>query len=159
MKLQARNFVVRKPETVDITALFEKFCIATRTRSVTVVDTISTTVIFYFLLFCRCFLREIRDFRNISTVEQTVMSHLPQPGVPQSTAWENCNRYKNINDKLLFYIDIGNRPRPRTTPVMDGFPLYPRDRKDKKDKIEQARSSRIFFCRPKPVFTILIALL
>ena len=129
------------------------------TKFITVVDTISTTVIFYFLLFCRCFLREIRDFRNISTVEQTVMSHLPQPGVPQSTAWENCNRYKNINDKLLFYIDIGNRPRPRTTPVMDGFPLYPRDRKNKKDKIEQARSSRIFFCRPKPVFTILIALL
>ena len=127
------------------------------TKFITVVDTISTTVIFYFLLFCRCFLREIRDFRNISTVEQTVMSHLPQPGVPQSTAWENCNRYKNINDKLLFYIDIGNRPRPGTTPVMDGFPLYPRDRKDKKDKIEQTRSSRIFFCRPEPVFTILIA--
>ena len=31
MKLQARNFVVRKPETVDITAFFKKFCIATRT--------------------------------------------------------------------------------------------------------------------------------
>ena len=121
-------------KTVAITGFFKKFCITTRTKSVTVVDTISTTVIFYFLLFCRCFLREIRDFRNISTVEQTVMSHLPQPGVPKSTACENCNRYKNINDKLLFYIDIGNRPRPRTTPVMDGFPLYPRDRKDKKDR-------------------------
>ena len=42
---------------------------------------------------------------------------------------------------------------------MDGFPLSPRDIEDRKDKIEQARSSRIFFCRPKPVFTILIALL
>ena len=33
----------------------------------------------------------------------------------------------------------------------------PRGRKDKKGKIEQTRSSRIFFCRPEPVFTILIA--
>ena len=31
MKLQARNFVVRKPKTVDITVFFKKFCIATRT--------------------------------------------------------------------------------------------------------------------------------
>ena len=76
------------------------------TISVTVVDTISTTVIFYFLLFCRCFLREIRDFRNISDFEQTMPPHLPQYGVPQSVAWENCNRYKNTNDKLLFFILI-----------------------------------------------------
>ena len=54
------------------------------TKSVTVVDTISATVIFCFLLFCRRFLREIWDFRNISAVEQTVMSHLPQPGVPKA---------------------------------------------------------------------------
>lgn len=33
MKLQARNFVVRKPETIDITMFFKKFCIATRTKS------------------------------------------------------------------------------------------------------------------------------
>lgn len=33
MKLQARNFVVRKPETIDITMFFKKFCIATRTTS------------------------------------------------------------------------------------------------------------------------------
>ena len=32
MKLQARNFVVRKPKTVDITVFFKKFCIATRTK-------------------------------------------------------------------------------------------------------------------------------
>lgn len=32
MKLQARNFVVRKPETIDITAFFKKFCIASRTK-------------------------------------------------------------------------------------------------------------------------------
>ena len=32
MKLQARNFVVRKPETIDITMFFKKFCIATRTN-------------------------------------------------------------------------------------------------------------------------------
>lgn len=31
MKLQARNFVVQKPETIDITMFFKKFCIATRT--------------------------------------------------------------------------------------------------------------------------------
>lgn len=63
-------------------------------KSVTVVDTISTTVTFYFLLFCRCFLREIRDFRNISDFEQTVMSYLPQLGVPKSRLGGNCNRYK-----------------------------------------------------------------
>ena len=33
MKLQARNFVVRKPETIDITMFFKKFCIATRTKN------------------------------------------------------------------------------------------------------------------------------
>ena len=33
MKLQARNFVVRKPKTVDITVFFKKFCIATRTKN------------------------------------------------------------------------------------------------------------------------------
>lgn len=33
---------------------------------------------------------------------------------------------------IIFYIDIRSRPRSGTTPVMDGFPLYPRDRKDKK---------------------------
>lgn len=32
MKLQARNFVVRNPETIDITMFFKKFCIATRTN-------------------------------------------------------------------------------------------------------------------------------
>lgn len=36
MKLQARNFVVRKPETIDITMFFKKFCIATRTNDTTV---------------------------------------------------------------------------------------------------------------------------
>lgn len=35
MKLQARNFVVRKPETIDITMFFKKFCIATRTKGKT----------------------------------------------------------------------------------------------------------------------------
>ena len=38
MKLQARNFVVRKPETIDITMFFKKFCIATRTKKTTVLD-------------------------------------------------------------------------------------------------------------------------
>lgn len=33
MKLQTRSFVVRKPETIDITAFFKKFCIATRTKN------------------------------------------------------------------------------------------------------------------------------
>lgn len=32
MKLQTRSFVARKPETIDITAFFKKFCIATRTK-------------------------------------------------------------------------------------------------------------------------------
>ena len=33
------------------------------------------------------------------------------------------------------------------------FSLVPRDIEDRKDKIEQARSSRIFFCRPGPVIS------
>lgn len=43
MKLQARNFVVRKPETIDITMFFKKFCIATRTKK----STVDLTVLFY----------------------------------------------------------------------------------------------------------------
>ena len=31
MKLQTRSFVARKPETIDITVFFKKFCITTRT--------------------------------------------------------------------------------------------------------------------------------
>ena len=38
MKLQARNFVVRKPETIDITMFFKKFCIATRTKALNIVQ-------------------------------------------------------------------------------------------------------------------------
>ena len=58
--------------------------LVTHHRFITVVDTISTTVIFYFLLFCRRFLPENRNFQNISAVEQTVMSYLPQLGVPKA---------------------------------------------------------------------------
>ena len=92
------------------------------TKSVTVVDTISATVIFCFLLQYRRFLRKNGDFQNISAFEQTAPFILPQPGVPQSAAYENCNRYKNTNDKLLFsYIDIGNRPWLGATPDMVVF--------------------------------------
>ena len=48
MKLQARNFVVRKPETIDITMFFKKFCIATRTMTGVLIgfDPLRTPVIF-----------------------------------------------------------------------------------------------------------------
>lgn len=42
MKLQTRSFVVRKPETIDITAFFKKFCIATRTK-IKAVDSLEST--------------------------------------------------------------------------------------------------------------------
>ena len=45
MKLQARNIVVRKPETVDITAFFKKFCIASRTKSDTDFDTMGIRLV------------------------------------------------------------------------------------------------------------------
>lgn len=45
MKLQARNFVVRKPKTVDITVFFKKFCIATRTKSDTNFDTMGIRLV------------------------------------------------------------------------------------------------------------------
>ena len=79
MKLQARNFVVRKPETIDITMFFKKFCIATRTKSVTVVDTISTTVIFCLLPFGGCFWDEIRDIPNFFSHKQILRPELLQP--------------------------------------------------------------------------------
>ena len=54
MKLQARNFVVRKPETIDITMFFKKFCIATRTKKK---DTRENLVSFFYALRLkkRCF--------------------------------------------------------------------------------------------------------
>lgn len=45
MKLQARNFVVRKPETIDITMFFKKFCIATRTKRRKNPESVGLTVI------------------------------------------------------------------------------------------------------------------
>ena len=50
------------------------------TNSVTVVDTISTTVIFCFLLFCRHFLRKIWDFQNIFDRELTAPPHFAAAG-------------------------------------------------------------------------------
>ena len=50
MKLQARNFVVRKPKTVDITVFFKKFCIASRTKSDTNFDTMGIRLVSNF--FC-----------------------------------------------------------------------------------------------------------
>jgi hypothetical protein len=79
MKLQARNFVVRKPETIDITMFFKKFCIATRTKSVTVVDTISTTVIFYFPPSEEWFLRKAGLFPNISVHRRDARPDLLRP--------------------------------------------------------------------------------
>lgn len=48
MKIQTRSFVARKPETIDITAFFKKFCIATRTKTDTAVDTIVSTAVSLF---------------------------------------------------------------------------------------------------------------
>lgn len=76
------------------------------TKSVTVADTISATVIFYFPLFCRRFLSENGGFSEhfCRWTDRDVL--FTAAGCSQSTAWENCNRYKNINDKLLFSICI-----------------------------------------------------
>ena len=43
MKLQARNFAVQKPETIDITMFFKKFCIATRTNKISLKRQVSTS--------------------------------------------------------------------------------------------------------------------
>ena len=85
MKLQARNFVVRKPETIDITMFFKKFCIATRTKSVTVVDTISTTVIFYFPLVLGAYRMKMGVFRSFSALTGCTAPS-PQPVILQSMA-------------------------------------------------------------------------
>ena len=49
------------------------------TKSVTVVDTISTTVIFYLLPVWGCFWKETGDISNISSHKQIVCSNLMRP--------------------------------------------------------------------------------
>ena len=49
------------------------------TKSVTVVDTISTTVTFYLLPFWGCFWKETGDISNISGRKQIVCPDLTQP--------------------------------------------------------------------------------
>ena len=49
------------------------------TKSVTVVDTISTTVIFYLLPFWGCFWKETGDISNISSHKQIVCPDLMRP--------------------------------------------------------------------------------
>lgn len=66
-------------KTVDITGFFKKFCITTRTKSVTVVDTISTTVIFYFPPSEEWFLRKAGLFLNISGHRRDVRPDLQRP--------------------------------------------------------------------------------
>ena len=52
---------------------------ASATKSVTVVDTISTTVIFYLLPFKECFCKGIRDIPNIFSHKQILHPELLQP--------------------------------------------------------------------------------
>ena len=52
---------------------------ASATKSVTVVDTISTTVIFYLFPFWGCFWKETGDISNISSHKQIVCSDLMRP--------------------------------------------------------------------------------
>lgn len=53
MKLQARNFVVRKPETIDITMFFKKFCIATRTiPKRAYLRIVNVDTLFFYVLYC-----------------------------------------------------------------------------------------------------------
>ena len=58
---------------------FTKSVISTRTISVTVVDTISTTVIFCLLPFGGCFWDEIRDIPNFFSHKQILRPELLQP--------------------------------------------------------------------------------
>ena len=52
---------------------------APATKSVTVVDTISTTVIFYLFPFWGCFWKETGDISNISSHKQIVCPDLMRP--------------------------------------------------------------------------------
>ena len=52
---------------------------ASATKSVTVVDTISTTVIFYLFPFWGCFWKETGDISNISSHKQIVCPDLMRP--------------------------------------------------------------------------------
>ena len=131
MKLQARNFVVRKPETVDITALFEKFCIATRTRSVTVVDTISTTVIFYFPPSEERLLRKAGLFPNISGHRRDVRPDLQRPWrvSPELSKTAIVIRVETIND----YFPYRNPPKAEMLLwALDGFSLIAVGQKEQK---------------------------
>ena len=121
------------------------------TKSVTVVDTISATVIFYLLPFLECFWHEIGDTPNIFDHKQIVCPDLMRPW-SEKTGLGKITIVIRIQTINYYFLYTQNRPWLGVTPDMDGFPLSPRDIEDRKDKIEQARSSRIFFCRPGPVF-------
>ena len=124
---------------------------ASATKSVTVVDTISTTVTFYFPPSEEWFLRKAGLFLNISGHRRDVRPDLQRPW-SEKTGLGKITIVIRIQTINYYFLYTQNRPWLGVTPDMDGFPLSPRDIEDRKDKIEQARSSRIFFCRPGPVF-------
>ena len=121
------------------------------TKSVTVVDTISTTVFFYFSPSEEWFLRKAGLFLNISSHRRDVRPDLQRPW-SEKTGLGKITIVIRIQTINYYFLYTQNRPWLGVTPDMDGFPLSPRDIEDRKDKIEQARSSRFFFCRPGPVF-------
>ena len=72
MKLQARNFVVRKPETIDITMFFKKFCIATRTIKVLISQEIGTFSVFLCPITCSLFSLTQAPTPTVRAAESTI---------------------------------------------------------------------------------------
>ena len=99
------------------------------TRSVTVVDTISATVIFYLLLFRGCFGDKIRDIPNIFGNKQILRSELLQPWAEKTGLGTMVIviRIQTINYCFLY---IQNRPWPGASLAVDGFSLIPTGQKE-----------------------------
>ena len=116
--------------------VFKTWCIVSMSggfaKSVTVVDTISTTVIFYFPPSEEWFLRKAGLFPNISVHRHNVHPDLQRPWrvSPELSKTAIVIRVETIN----YYFLYRNPPKAECySEPWTGFRLLPWDRKDKKD--------------------------
>ena len=101
------------------------------TKSVTVVDTISTTVIFCLLPFLECFWHETGDIPNISGHKQIVSPDLMRSW-SEKTGLGKMTIVIIIETINYYFLYIQNRPWLGVTSDMDGFLMIPMGQKGQK---------------------------
>ena len=113
-------------------------------KSVTVVDTISTTVTFYLLPFGVCIWNEIRNIPNIFSHKQILCPELLQPWAEKTGlgTTEIVIRIETIN---YYFLYTQNRPWLGVTPDMGAFLMIPMGQKGQKG---QNRVGRIILADP-----------